>query len=148
MISLKTKNTENQEINSVLYPLIRWFVGVAGFEPAASCSQSRRDNRATLHPEIAYANNSIFQIQSKLNSLFSSIPGEACAELVEVLHPEMAFQPQLGGKYKNYSSATMKTFNFLYLSFFEWIYNPKNYSYEEIFTVIWPCTQSYCMRRK
>ena len=25
-------------------------VGVAGFEPAASCSQSRRDNRATLHP--------------------------------------------------------------------------------------------------
>ena len=28
-----------------------WFVGVAGFEPATSCSQSRRDNRATLHPE-------------------------------------------------------------------------------------------------
>ena len=27
-------------------------VGVAGFEPAASCSQSRRDNRATLHPVI------------------------------------------------------------------------------------------------
>lgn len=29
-------------------------VGVAGFEPAASCSQSRRDNRATLHPECGY----------------------------------------------------------------------------------------------
>ena len=29
----------------------RFLVGVAGFEPAASCSQSRRDNRATLHPE-------------------------------------------------------------------------------------------------
>jgi hypothetical protein len=28
-----------------------FLVGVAGFEPAASCSQSRRDNRATLHPE-------------------------------------------------------------------------------------------------
>jgi hypothetical protein len=27
------------------------FVGVAGFEPAASASQTRRDNRATLHPE-------------------------------------------------------------------------------------------------
>ncbi len=26
-------------------------VGVAGFEPATSCSQSRRDNRATLHPD-------------------------------------------------------------------------------------------------
>ena len=29
-------------------------VGVAGFEPAASCSQSRRDNRATLHPEVIF----------------------------------------------------------------------------------------------
>ena len=27
------------------------FVGVAGFEPATSCSQSRRDDRATLHPD-------------------------------------------------------------------------------------------------
>ena len=31
---------------------VRLLVGVAGFEPAASCSQSRRDNRATLHPVI------------------------------------------------------------------------------------------------
>ena len=31
---------------------VRLLVGVAGFEPAASCSQSRRDNRATLHPEF------------------------------------------------------------------------------------------------
>ena len=29
-------------------------VGVAGFEPATSCSQSRRDNRATLHPELRF----------------------------------------------------------------------------------------------
>ena len=28
------------------------FVGVARFELATSCSQSRRDNRATLHPEF------------------------------------------------------------------------------------------------
>ena len=28
-------------------------VGVAGFEPATSCSQSRRDDRATLHPEFS-----------------------------------------------------------------------------------------------
>ncbi len=27
------------------------FVGVAGFEPATSASQTRRDNRATLHPD-------------------------------------------------------------------------------------------------
>ena len=27
-------------------------VGVAGFEPAASTSQTWRDNRATLHPEF------------------------------------------------------------------------------------------------
>ncbi len=30
------------------------FVGVAGFEPATSASQTRRDNRATLHPEIIF----------------------------------------------------------------------------------------------
>ena len=30
-------------------------VGVAGFEPATSCSQSRRDNRATLHPEVYFS---------------------------------------------------------------------------------------------
>ncbi len=29
------------------------FVGVAGFEPATSWSQTRRDDRATLHPEEA-----------------------------------------------------------------------------------------------
>jgi hypothetical protein len=29
-------------------------VGVAGFEPATSCSQSRRANRATLHPEKSF----------------------------------------------------------------------------------------------
>jgi hypothetical protein len=29
-----------------------FFVGVAGFEPATSASQTRRDNRATLHPEL------------------------------------------------------------------------------------------------
>ena len=28
-----------------------YLVGVAGFEPATSASQTRRDNRATLHPE-------------------------------------------------------------------------------------------------
>jgi hypothetical protein len=27
-------------------------VGVAGFEPATSSSQTRRDDRATLHPEL------------------------------------------------------------------------------------------------
>ena len=29
-------------------------VGVARFELATSCSQSRRDNRATLHPELTH----------------------------------------------------------------------------------------------
>ncbi len=30
------------------------FVGVAGFEPATSSSQTRRDDRATLHPEVSF----------------------------------------------------------------------------------------------
>jgi hypothetical protein len=42
---LKTKNPSKLHLKGFL------FVGVAGFEPATSCSQSRRDNRATLHPE-------------------------------------------------------------------------------------------------
>ena len=34
--------------------MILWIetVGVAGFEPTTSWSQTRRDNRTTLHPEI------------------------------------------------------------------------------------------------
>ncbi len=46
-----------------------FFVGVAGFEPAASCSQSRRDNRATLHPEFSvqiYNYFSFIQLNYKL----------------------------------------------------------------------------------
>ena len=31
--------------------MLNLFVGVAGFEPATSASQTRRDNRATLHSE-------------------------------------------------------------------------------------------------
>jgi hypothetical protein len=42
-VNYKTKKKSFQENEKT-------FVGVAGFEPAASCSQSRRDNRATLHP--------------------------------------------------------------------------------------------------
>ncbi len=33
-------------------PVTLVLVGVAGFEPATSASQTRRDNRATLHPEV------------------------------------------------------------------------------------------------
>ena len=32
-------------------------VGVAGFEPATSWSQTRRDDRATLHPERLLSKN-------------------------------------------------------------------------------------------
>ncbi len=36
---------------SVILGILKCIVGVAGFEPATSWSQTRRDNRATLHPE-------------------------------------------------------------------------------------------------
>ncbi len=36
-----------------MFPISR-LVGVAGFEPATSASQTRRDNRATLHPDFGY----------------------------------------------------------------------------------------------
>ncbi len=44
--SLKTKNPFHY-VKRILA------VGVAGFEPATSCSQSRRDDRATLHPGLS-----------------------------------------------------------------------------------------------
>ena len=47
------KKTLNYLIIKGLFELL---VGVAGFEPATSSSQTRRDNRATLHPEIKCAN--------------------------------------------------------------------------------------------
>ena len=42
---LKNKKAEQKNVQLLL-------VGVAGFEPATSASQTRRDNRATLHPEM------------------------------------------------------------------------------------------------
>ncbi len=45
-----------------------FLVGVAGFEPATSCSQSRRDDRATLHPECrGCKTNQIKQTAKLLN---------------------------------------------------------------------------------
>ena len=49
-MSIKMEIIENHIISYFLVSVDTLFVGVAGFEPAASCSQSRRDNRATLHP--------------------------------------------------------------------------------------------------
>ncbi|MBX9806822.1 MAG: hypothetical protein K2X95_03380, partial [Flavobacteriaceae bacterium] len=50
----------------------------AGFEPAASCSQSRRDNRATLHPEsgckyktIFCLSKTILEIRNRINLILS-----------------------------------------------------------------------------
>ena len=70
-------------------------VGVAGFEPAASCSQSRRDNRATLHPETtAYA----VKFQS-FNPLIPMLIWNGCKD-------------------KHYVNSTIKTSCFLYLRSF------------------------------
>jgi hypothetical protein len=35
-----------------------YLVGVAGFEPATSSSQTRRDDRATLHPDFLLISDS------------------------------------------------------------------------------------------
>ena len=44
------------------------FVGVAGFEPATSCSQSRRDDRATLHPDSVILYDKSFYFRMKILS--------------------------------------------------------------------------------
>ena len=41
------KNKKSDHLHDRIF-----LVGVAGFEPATSASQTRRDNRATLHPEF------------------------------------------------------------------------------------------------
>ncbi len=48
----KHKTLAVQGSQMFLYFLRSYNVGVAGFEPATSSSQTRRDNRATLHPEM------------------------------------------------------------------------------------------------
>ena len=46
-------------------------VGVAGFEPATSASQTRRDNRATLHPDSPFAGaNIIIFYKTPTNTIF------------------------------------------------------------------------------
>src|SRR5690606_25044476 len=48
-----------------------FFVGVAGFEPATSWSQTRRDDRTTLHPEV-----------NRLRRVWDSNPRDTCASTV------------------------------------------------------------------
>ena len=50
------KKPVNTEFYELLILLETIFVGAARFELATSCSQSRRDDRATLRPE--YSKNS------------------------------------------------------------------------------------------
>nr|AOE06132.1 hypothetical protein [uncultured bacterium] len=54
MISRKIKTLDFHKISYILVSVDTVIVGVAGFEPATSCSQSRRDDRATLHPEVYF----------------------------------------------------------------------------------------------
>ena len=56
LILEKMKTTDSHKISYFLVSFDTRFVGVAGFEPATSASQTRRDNRATLHPEKRAAN--------------------------------------------------------------------------------------------
>lgn len=51
MILRKMKILDFHKISYILVSIDTVIVGVAGFEPATSCSQSRRDDRATLHPD-------------------------------------------------------------------------------------------------
>ena len=66
------------------------YVGVAGFEPATSSSQTRRDNRATLHPEFLCVEGEGFEpsVQlpvrqfSKLLVSATHPPLQRCSELL------------------------------------------------------------------
>ena len=67
----KRKNSSQITENQLI---MKSFVGVAGFEPATSASQTRRDNRATLHPEVSGANIGLFQKSSNITThLYNNI---------------------------------------------------------------------------
>ena len=59
------KRRENHKTKKEEHPdgYSSFFVGVAGFEPATSCSQSRRDDRATLHPVGVIAGAKVVKIR-------------------------------------------------------------------------------------
>ena len=63
MISIKIKITDFHKFSYFQVSFDTLFVGVAGFEPATSCSQSRRDNRATLHPEKTLENIHLLKLK-------------------------------------------------------------------------------------
>lgn len=46
-------------------------VGVAGFELATPCSQSRYTNRTVLHPEIGCKSTTIFRLYKELSGFFA-----------------------------------------------------------------------------
>ena len=48
-----------------------YFVGIARFELATSCSQSRRDNRTTLYPESGGENTLFYECLYAFNVFFS-----------------------------------------------------------------------------
>ena len=63
---------------------------MAGFEPAASTSQTWRDNRATLHPDGVNYNISNYKSQiTEICKRRGAIPGGVYAVLDTVLHPEI-----------------------------------------------------------
>ena len=57
------------------HPEIWWvkLVGVAGFEPATSCSQSRRDDRATLHPEKVVKDSANYKVCKSKGSFYIEV---------------------------------------------------------------------------
>ncbi len=71
MISRKMKILDFHKISYILVSIDTVIVGVARFELATSASQTRRDNRATLHPELFIKNsdaNIIISLVLKNNS--------------------------------------------------------------------------------
>ena len=63
------------------------FVGIAGFEPATSCSQSRRDNRTTLHPEFL-----LWRRKGDSNPRYPNRVRQFSKLLVSATHPSLRDQ--------------------------------------------------------
>ncbi len=62
-------------------------VGMAGFEPATSCSQSRRDNRTTLHPVLSQ--NCFLRRRGDSNPRYPNRVRQFSKLLVSATHPPL-----------------------------------------------------------
>ena len=85
-MQIKKRLQSKKDYNRLIFS-----VGVAGFEPATSCSQSRRANRATLHPEVYLFLKRTLRREGDSNPRYPYEVRQFSKLLVSATHPPLQF---------------------------------------------------------